>query len=291
MDCRKLTGQEFFVGSLVFTCFIPVFYRTFLIKVKASSLIDEQNGREFIMVRSMFGECIHQFVTGYGLPFSLFLAGLAGGFSHCALMCSPFVLAQAGGGGAEGRRVGRVLSSLLLPYHLGRITTYVVLSVLFSSVLNLAFLFQPLRGFIVAPLLLLAALMFVVSAFPSVGAVFPWAMRISLGVPARWLSGFYKPLIRERHPAARYALGVLLGFMPCGLVVSALMASATAPTAGQAALAMAAFGGGTMPALIAVAAGGRLFEHFGLLRSPRIKQGFMVFSALWLVLLAGAFVF
>lgn len=243
------------------------------------------------MVRSMFGECIHQFVTGYGLPFSLFMAGLAGGFSHCALMCSPFVLAQAGGGRSEGRRFGRVLSSLLLPYHLGRLTTYVFLAVLFGSVLNLAFLFQPLRVLVVVPMLLLAALVFVVSAFPEFGKVFPWVGHMRLSVPFRWISRFYQPLVRERDTLSRYMLGVLLGFMPCGLVVSALMASATAPSAMQAGLAMAAFGLGTVPALVAVSFGGSFFESLQSLNQVKLRQGFMVFSALWLVLLAGAFVF
>jgi sulfite exporter TauE/SafE len=239
----------------------------------------------------MFGECIHQFVTGYGLPLSLFLAGLAGGFTHCALMCSPFVLAQSGSIERRAGALSRVRNSLLLPYHFGRLTTYVFLAVLFSSVLNLAFLFQPLRTVLVAPMLLLAALMFLVSAFPTIAKAFPWVARVRLSVPFRWISRFYQPLVRERDAASRYALGVLLGFMPCGLVVSALMASSTAPSALQAGVAMAAFGLGTVPALVAVALGGSFLESFRFLGTVKVKQGFMVFSALWLVLLAGAFVF
>ncbi len=239
----------------------------------------------------MFGECIHQFVTGYGLPFSLFLAGLAGGFTHCALMCSPFVLAQKGSIRSCESVLLRIRNSLLLPYHFGRLTTYVFLAILFSSFLNLAFLFQPLRAYVVVPMLLLAALIFLVSAFPALGQVFPWVVRVRLSLPFRWISHFYQPLVRERDAASRYALGVLLGFMPCGLVVSALMASATASSALQAGAAMAAFGLGTVPALVAVALGGSFLESFRFLNTVKVKQGFMVFSALWLVLLAGAFVF
>lgn len=239
----------------------------------------------------MLGECIHQFVTGYGLPASLFLAGLAGGFTHCTLMCSPFVLAQRGGLERPLSVFSRLKQSLLLPYHFGRLTTYVFLAALFSGVVNLAFLFQPLRVFLVVPLLLLAALIFMVSAFPSIADVFPWVLRVRLSIPFRWISRFYQPLVRERDVASRYVLGVLLGFMPCGLVVSALMASATAPTMIQAVGAMAAFGLGTVPALLAVSLGGSFIESFGFLNTLKVKQGFMVFSALWLVFLAGAFVF
>src|SRR5260221_9549986 len=69
-----------------------------------------------------------------GLLASLSLAGLMGSPSHCAGMCGPFVLAQAGsrlcrlpaGPGGELRRLA---GGLLLPYHLGRSTTYVGLRV------------------------------------------------------------------------------------------------------------------------------------------------------------------
>lgn len=86
-------------------------------------------------------------------------------------------------------------------------------------------------------------------------------------------------------------MGVLLGFMPCGLIVSALMAAATAPSAIEAGVAMAAFAAGTMPALIAVAFGGRALRT----RFPRamhhVTRGFMAVSALWLFLIAGLFLF
>ena len=42
----------------------------------------------------IIADCISNFTTSYGLPASLFLAGLVGGATHCAGMCSPFVFAQ-----------------------------------------------------------------------------------------------------------------------------------------------------------------------------------------------------
>lgn len=237
----------------------------------------------------MFGECLHNFAVSYGLPASLFLAGLAGGFTHCIAMCGPFVLAQAEG--SPGVNRGRSLvKSLVLPYHLGRLTTYVFLAALFGGVLNLALLFQLSRAYVAVPLLLSAAAVFVVTAFPRMGALFPWAGRLRLPFPARVLSRLYKPLLPDRRPEARYVLGILLGFMPCGLVVSALMAAATAPTAWQSALAMAAFGLGTMPALFLVGAGSGFLSRIVLPGGYSVRQGFMVLSAFWLFVLAGAMV-
>ena len=48
----------------------------------------------------------------------------------------------------------------------------------------------------------------------------------------------------------------ILGFMPCGLVIAALMAASTASGPLPAAMAMLSFGLGTVPVLVAVAWGG-----------------------------------
>src|SRR3990170_584399 len=60
---------------------------------------------------------------------ALFAAGLVGGIGHCAGMCGPFVLAQAEArlAAVPAARLGelhRVAGAALLPYHLGRLTTY-----------------------------------------------------------------------------------------------------------------------------------------------------------------------
>ena len=69
-------------------------------------------------------------ITGHGGPMaSLFLAGLVGGFGHCAGMCGPFVLAQ---GLARLEKVPasamseltRLAGAALVPYHAGRATSY-----------------------------------------------------------------------------------------------------------------------------------------------------------------------
>ena len=82
-------------------------------------------------------------------------------------------------------------------------------------------------------------------------------------------------------------MGVLLGFMPCGMIVSALMAASTAPHPLQAGLAMSLFGLGTMPALIGIALGGGLLKNKYPNGMRKITQGMMVFSALWLFAIAG----
>jgi sulfite exporter TauE/SafE len=63
---------------------------------------------------------------------------------------------------------------------------------------------------------------------------------------------FAAPLAASRGPSARYALGLLLGLLPCGLLYAALAAAGGTASPLSGALAMAGFALGTMPALVAV---------------------------------------
>ena len=231
----------------------------------------------------IIAQCVHDMAVSHGLVISLFLAGLVGGFGHCVGMCAPFVLAQT----ETAPTIRKLGSSLLLPYHLGRMTTYVALAVLVSSVINLAFVFSDLKVLITAPMLVLAGVIFLVSAFPRLSALFPWAANIQLAAPYKFISRFSSKLMNNKNILGRYTLGVLLGFMPCGLVLSALLASATADSTLQAALAMGAFTLGTIPALVLVALGGNVLKYQYPKAFQHVSQGAMVISGLWLFVLAG----
>ena len=186
-----------------------------------------------------------------GLAPALFMAGLVGGFTHCTFMCGPFVISQTG-------MLERPALRNLMLYHFGRLTTYVVLAVLFSGLLSITFAYFPIKQLIAAPLLMTAAIMFLVSAIPSLGIVFPWVTRLRLPVPEQILTRLFKTVSKAGlgSNTQKYAMGVLLGFMPCGLVLSALVAASTAANPAEAGLAMGAFAIGTMPALLITAYGG-----------------------------------
>ncbi|MFA5372358.1 MAG: sulfite exporter TauE/SafE family protein, partial [Sideroxydans sp.] len=64
-------------------------------------------------------------------------------------------------------------------------------------------------------------------------------------------------------------LGVLWGWLPCGLVYSVLVTALASGSAGQGALIMAAFGLGTLPNLLAI---GLFWESMrGWVQSPRVR--------------------
>ncbi len=234
----------------------------------------------------MLGQCIQDFTSSYGLPISLLLAGLYGGFFHCTIMCSPFVIGQV-----DRQKVNTFFSNLLIAYHLGRMTTYVFLAILVSAIINLAFVYSETKDFISAFILMFAGFIFIVSAFPKLLEIFPWVLKIKVGVPYKYIGNHVGRASKIRGFVGRYFMGILLGFIPCGLVVSALMASATAPTVFQSAIAMAAFAIGTMPALFMVSIGGHAFRTRFPRASMYVSRGGMVVSGIWLFALAGTMFF
>ncbi len=183
-----------------------------------------------------------------GLPVSLFAAGLAGSLVHCVGMCGPFVLTQvvSDAEGTTPKGYGewrRLAGAALAPYHLGRLTTYTALgavaggaTALFASTTGFAWLSGVM-------LVLAAVLMFLQAVGLTLSATSPLG-----GMVARLAA----PLSRSRGPAVRYALGLVLGLLPCGLLYGALAAAGGTASVREGAMAMAAFAVGTIPALVAV---------------------------------------
>lgn len=232
--------------------------------------------------------CLHSISSEAGLYGGLFLAGLAGGFTHCVPMCGPFALAQAG---ADAQRpestYERFRKSLLLPYHLGRMTTYVILALIFSTILNAALFFAPLKDIIAAGLLLTAALAFIVNAVPPTARIFPYLLNISLPVPRRYILTKAQGFAHVRTRGRRFLLGVMLGFMPCGLVLAAFMAAVALQDPASSTFAMALFALGTVPALVMTVMLGR----YAYARYPRavpvLRIILLLISTITLLLSAG----
>lgn len=212
---------------------------------------------------ALCGEGLEAAATGAaGLPVAMFLAGLAGSLIHCVGMCGPFVMGQVIADADRPGRGGygewqRLAGAALAPYHLGRFTTYAALGAvagevtsLFASTTN----FRWLSGV----LLVGAAVLLILQAL---GLSFGTGGGTGGGAHQGILSRLAAPLAGATGHGARYGLGVLLGFLPCGLLYGALAAAAGTASAGRGALTMAAFALGTAPALIAVGWGGLLMRR------------------------------
>lgn len=205
---------------------------------------------------------------GASLVVGMLLAGLLGGAGHCSLMCGPFALAQVAERFGEGSR-GRLWTAVLAPYQLGRITTYSGLGALAGGLGATAAWLAEVK-WLSAGALLLAAAVFVLQAVGRSGV--GWGAGVS-----GWLT---------RRRSRGVGLGLALGFLPCSLVYGALIAAAGAGGAVQGAAAMAAFGAGTVPALIAVGWLGLAAGRHWLDLARRIAPFLSLVSAAVLAVLA-----
>ena len=190
------------------------------------------------------------------VPALLLLTGLVGGLAHCGPMCGPFVLAQAANVPFDLPVVRRLAGGLLLPYHFGRVATYTVLGAAAGGFGHAIISGSSVRLAVVI-LLQGAALLFLAQAVARIAPADPsgWAARPVLGW-ANGLAALSQPLLQASSPASRLALGAVLGFLPCGFLYAALAAAATTQSAVAGAVAMAAFGLGTVPSLLLVGIGG-----------------------------------
>ena len=184
------------------------------------------------------------------LLLSMFLAGLIGSASHCAAMCGPFVQAQTSET-MTGLKVGsgelrRLAGAALLPYHTGRAATYILLAVLLSLPLHLMARLPELRA-IPAIALILGALLFLVLGFRGLrGSLEVGELGGGIGA---WLGRFAKPLLAKPWGWRGIGLGMVLGFLPCGLLYAAIGAAAATSNPLAAAMSMAVFTLGTFPML------------------------------------------
>jgi uncharacterized protein len=131
----------------------------------------------------------------------------------------------------------RLAGASLAPYHIGRLTTYTVLGAV-AGMATALFASTSMFAWLSAALLVVAAALMLLQA-----AGLATAARSPLAPALTRLAG---PLSSSHGPAVRYALGVAMGFLPCGLLYGALAAAAGTASMREGALAMAAFAVGTV---------------------------------------------
>ena len=244
---------------------------------------------KLIMMEYLLAHCQFLLNSHGGLMASLFLAGLLGGAVHCSGMCSPFVFAQIStqNSSPETKTFHNLRGMLLLPYHMGRGTTYILL-----ATIGAFFTAQTMRLFdakwLPASLMIVAGLWFLKTAFPSVRLEYKfsrWLPQLGhkLGVLAQ-------PLLSSPSPWKQYLLGIILGFLPCGMVFAAWLAATATAQPDAAALSMAAFWLGTTPSLMALGLGWHQLRKRWPEHMAAMTQGAMVCSALVLFILAGKWI-
>ncbi len=187
----------------------------------------------------------------------VFGSGLLGGFSHCVGMCGPVVAMYS-----MGLKDGGIKPHIL--YNLGRITTYSIIGGLIGAAGSFTRVISTVERFQEITLALIGTAMVIMGL--SLGGWLPSLRRRMQGGGDK--EG-YSPVIRfinrvvpflagTRSAGAYYPMGLVLGFVPCGLLYSSLIAAAGAGAEAKTQVEgflrgmfmLFLFGAGTSPAML-----------------------------------------
>ncbi|HDY86027.1 hypothetical protein LCGC14_0793690 [marine sediment metagenome] len=179
---------------------------------------------------------------------SYIAAFLLGLFStvHCIAMCGSVIGALTLSLPKEIRENQSKMFPYVLNYNLGRLFSYgsagAIVGLLSSPLVNI-------NGHQVLQYLSLVVMiamgLYLAGWFPK------FARMERMGAPIwRWLQPIGQKLLPVRTRSQALFLGVIWGWLPCGLVYSALAVAATAGDPVKASLVMLAFGAGTLPAVM-----------------------------------------
>ncbi len=178
--------------------------------------------------------------------FSALLVGLLGG-GHCVGMCGGIV-------GATSMTIpgAKPRIRFLLAYNSGRIVSYVLAGLLAgwlgASSLILNHLFPIEKGlYLLSSLMLIALGLYLAGLWQGV-----LVLEKAGGMLWRRLQPLSRKLLPVRTVRHAFSLGLLWGWLPCGLVYSVLVTALATGSLARGGLLMLAFGLGTLPTLLAM---------------------------------------
>jgi sulfite exporter TauE/SafE len=198
-----------------------------------------------------------------------FLIGLLGSV-HCLGMCGGIVGALTLGLDARARGSAARLFPYLALYNLGRIASYALAGALAGGLsARLLDLIAPAQALVVSRALtgvfLILLGLYLGGWWPLLGTLERWG-----GALWRRIEPLGRRFLPVRRPSQALVAGLVWGWLPCGLVYSALAWSLASGGAIQGAALMVAFGLGTLPMLLAAGAmAGRLTR---VVRDARVRQ-------------------
>ncbi|HEY8555292.1 MAG TPA: sulfite exporter TauE/SafE family protein [Burkholderiales bacterium] len=198
------------------------------------------------------------------------LLGLASG-GHCVGMCGGIVSGLALAPGASQRPY-----AFTAAYHLGRALSYATAGAI-AGAFGQASL--ALRGTLaVHQALFAAASLAMLGAGLYVAGYAPFVRRIEAagGMLWRHLAPWSRPLLPATTPWKAGLLGMLWGWLPCGMVYGALLLALGSGSIAGGATAMAAFALGTMPSLLVVGLAARSAARFRHARALRLTAGLVL---------------
>ena len=187
--------------------------------------------------------------------FSALVLGL-GGSLHCSGMCGPLMMALFTGTGSDAasHRRSRVA------YHTGRLLTYALIGLVFG-LLGRGF---QVAGWQRAVSVVAGVLLLVGGGVASRLSLDAWLVR-----SVSWVKALFRLGMGRKTIGSLMFLGMVNGFLPCGLVYAAGISAAASGNPLSGALSMVVFGLGTLPLLLVV---DRLGQRLGATSRARFQK-------------------
>ncbi len=179
---------------------------------------------------------------------------------HCVQMCGPIVLTYSVGLSANKDGARPPLIWAHLAYNAGRTVTYSALGALAGLVGGSVGFLGGMMGVqntaaVVAGAAMLVAGLLMLGFGPG------RRLFRNVALPTRFLRPVGS-LISSPSLRSKFGLGLLLGFLPCGLVYGALLRAVGTASALHGALTLVAFGAGTSLALVAIGLGSSVATRY-----------------------------
>jgi len=189
---------------------------------------------------------------------SIITIAFLGSFGHCLGMCGGIVIAYSST--KIDKRYSKMMQSIAhLTYSLGRITTYVMLGAIFGAIGGVA----KLNGYAMAVMTIMAGIFMILAGLSLLGK-FAFLTKLEHSFSSSpFYQNVFRQVLRSRSLYSFYILGILNGFLPCGLVYFFAVTAASTGSALWGAFVMFVFGLSTVPALFSLGYFTGLFTKSG----------------------------
>jgi sulfite exporter TauE/SafE len=210
-----------------------------------------------------------------GIFIAAFIMGALGSF-HCIGMCGPLAIAlPVHQPGLQGRFTATLL------YNSGRVVTYSLFGLVAGAVGESFSFFGWQQWLSIVAGATIAAMIILPRLFP--------AQLGNISLPTRFfgkLRQAFGQLFFKKNQSALFAIGLLNGLLPCGLVYLALAGATATGNIPGAVIFMAAFGLGTLPVMWSIAFWGQVIG-ISLRRKIRKAYPYMMITMACLLMLRG----
>ena len=196
--------------------------------------------------------------------------GFLGSF-HCVAMCGPIALALSGGKENTLRYLtGRII------YNSGRILTYSILGLLAGLAGHTLMMAGLQKSISISIGILMILSVVVIYYLPGKSGTNPFALQLNA-----FIRKIFSGVLKKRNHFSLFIAGLANGILPCGFVYLAMAGAAATQQPLNGALYMVLFGLGTFPAMMAVAAFGKI--------AGLKARGFLVKAAPVMMILLGVY--